>query len=156
MNRFPADAPVVDGYLALCARYDVPAVFHCDEAAPIHRAARRHPTVPVVLYHSGFGTDHEEAVRVVEESIRQGDARLYLETAQVEAEAALALVRRVGADRVLFGTDATYFGTDHYVRYAALVRLLAQALTPEEFAQVMRGNAERLFRLRRGGAAAGR
>ncbi len=149
MNRFPADAACVDGYLALCAKYDVPAVFHCDQAAPIYRAARRHPKVAVVLYHSGFFSDHEEAIRTVEESVRKGDARLFLETAQVKANAAVAMVRRVGAERVLFGTDATYFGAEHYGAYETLVRALREALAPEDFARVMHGNAERLFRLGR-------
>ena len=30
MNHFPANDPKVDGYLALCERYHIPAVFHSD------------------------------------------------------------------------------------------------------------------------------
>ena len=147
MNRFRADAPEVDGYLALCDEFHVPAVFHCQEAAPIARAARRHPKVPVILYHSGFGGDHQEAVKTVEAAVKAKDADLYLETAQVEAEAALEMVRRVGAARVVFGTDATYFGAEHYRHYTELVKLLNAKLPAADFRLVMSGNAERLFHL---------
>lgn len=147
MNHFAADAPVVDPYLALCAELKVPAVFHCQAAAPIARAARRHPTVPVILYHSGFGSDHEEAIATVEAALKAKDCDLYLETAQVEAQSALAMVGRVGASRVIFGTDATYYGAEHYRKYTELVKLLAEKLPPADFRLVMSGNAERLFKL---------
>ena len=151
MNHFAADAPVVDGYLALCERFGVPAVFHCQTAAPIAAVARRHPKVPVILYHSGFGSDHEEAIEQVEQAIKAKNADLYLETAQVEPAKALEMVKRVGAGRVVFGTDATYFGKEHYRKYTELVKLLAHELSPADFRLVMSGNAERLFHLPAGG-----
>jgi predicted TIM-barrel fold metal-dependent hydrolase len=149
MNHFAADAKAVDGYLALCEEFHVPAVFHCLAAEPIARAARRHPKVPVVLYHSGFFSDHEEAIRTVEASQKAHDADLYLETAQVEADKALEMVKRVGPERVLFGTDATYYGREHYRHYTELVKLLSAKLSAADFRLVMSGNAERLFRLER-------
>ena len=147
MNHFAADAPEVDGYLALCDEFHVPAVFHCQAAEPIARAARRHPQVPVILYHSGFGSDHQEAIATVEAAVKKHDADLYLETAQVDAASALEMVKRVGARRVVFGTDATYYGHEHYRRYTELVKLLAEKLSPADFQLVMSGNAERLFHL---------
>lgn len=146
-DRFAADDAIVDPYFTLAALHKVPVVFHCDEAAPIHRAARRHPGVPVVLYHSGFFKDHEEAIRAVEEAIRAKDADLYLETSQVEAEKSVEMVRRVGADHVIFGTDATYFGKDHYAKYTGQLERLRASISAEDFEKVVRGNAIRLFRL---------
>lgn len=147
MNRFAADAAVVDGYMQLCARWGVPAVVHCQSAGPIARLARRHATVPVILYHSGLASDHEEAIRTVDEALKARDCDLYLETAQVQADKALEMVRRVGASRVVFGTDATYYGAEHYRNYTPLVSLLAEKLAPADFRLVMSGNAERLFKL---------
>lgn len=147
MNHFAADDASVDPYMKLCAEFHRPVVVHCDEAAPIARLARRHPSVPVVLYHSGFGRDHSEAVQVVADSLKAKDCDLYLETAQVDAAAALAMVRKVGATRVVFGTDATYYGAEHYRKYTELVSLLARELSPGDFRLVMSGNAERLFGL---------
>ena len=154
MNQFPADDPIVDGYLALCEKYGVPAVFHSDKpgtnADPqkIYAAARRHPKVPVILYHSTFFGPHGAALDVVKQAREKNDANLYLETAQVSTEAVLLAIKAVGSDRVLFGTDATYFGKEHYGKYETMVQTLREKLSPHEFADVMARNAERLFPLK--------
>lgn len=153
MNGFPADAPEVDPYLELCRRAGLPVVVHCDgsveeaTAERIHRLARRHPDVPVVLYHMGFGGPHEPAIRAAEAAARTDDARLYLETAQADPDAVLSAVERVGSERVLFGTDATYYGVAHYERYEPLVRRLEASLDPGALARVFRSNSLALFGL---------
>jgi hypothetical protein len=153
MNHFPADDPRVDGYLELCARYDVPAVFHSDQpgsnAAPdkIYAAARRHPTVPIILYHMVFGGPHDAAVDVAKQALQKKDATLFLETSQADPTAALKAVGELGSARVLFGSDATYYGVEHYKNYIAFVETLHKELSEEDFAKVMHENAERLFKL---------
>jgi len=42
---------------------------------------------------------------------------------------------------------ATYFGSDHYAQYEALVSQLRQHLSAGDFTSVVHGNAEKLFRL---------
>lgn len=154
MNQFPADDSVVDGYLALCEKYGVPAVFHSDKpgtnADPqkIYAAARRHPKVPVILYHSTFFGPHGAALDVVKQARENNDANLFLETAQVSTEAVLLAIKAVGSNRVLFGTDATYFGKEHYGKYETMVQTLREKLSPHEFADVMARNAERVFPLK--------
>jgi predicted TIM-barrel fold metal-dependent hydrolase len=144
----------VDGYLALCEKYKIPAVFHCDRtgsnAAPekIYAAGRRHPTVPIVLYHMGFLGPHDAAIAVAKAALTKGDAQLYLETSQADPQAVLQAIKELGSDRVLFGTDATYYGQEHYAKYEVLVARLKNELPAEDFAKVVRGNAEKLFRLR--------
>ena len=151
MNQFPADAPIVDPYFDICRTYGVPVVYHSDKpgtfADPvlIYRAAKRHPDVPVILYHMVFFGPHDSAIDVVEQAVQHGDADLYLEISQADPQAVLQAIRRVGSERVLFGTDATYYGTGHYAQYADLVSLLRSELTPLEFRNVMRANALRLF-----------
>ncbi|HEX9654546.1 MAG TPA: amidohydrolase family protein [bacterium] len=153
MNHFAADDSLVDGYLSLCAKYDVPAVFHSGDAGSnadpqkIYQAAKRHPTVPVILYHMGFKGPHELAIAVVKQAMQKRDADLYLETAQADSQAVLEAIKELGAERVLFGTDATYYGKDHYAHYLPLMELLRRKLSAEEFAKVMRLNAVRLFKL---------
>lgn len=153
MNHFPADDSTVDGYLALCEKYRIPAVFHSDapgsnaDPRKIYAAARRHPIVPVILYHSGFKTNYDSAIVVVKEAIAKGDAQLHLETAQVNSDNVMRAINEVGANRVLFGTDATYFGKEHYKRYEALIEQLRKELSPGDFAKVVRENAEILFHL---------
>jgi uncharacterized protein len=160
LDRFLADDRRVDPFLELCRRHRLVAVFHAgppgSPSAPerIAASARRHPTVPVILYHmgadgfdGGAGVGQEAAIAIVEKSLAAGDADLYLETAQTPAEWIVEAVRRLGQDRVLFGTDATYYGAAHFESYAPIVSRLRQELPPPALAAVMGGNARRLFRL---------
>jgi uncharacterized protein len=159
-DRFLADDRRVDPFLELCRRHQLVAVFHAgppgSPSAPerIAAAARRHPAVPVVLYHmgadgfdGGSGDGQKAAIAVVEKSLADGDANLYLETSQTPVEWIVEAVRRVGEDRVLFGTDATYYGADHFVTYAPVVNRLRRELPAPALAAVMGGNARRLFGL---------
>lgn len=154
MNRVPADDPALDPYLALADRHRLPVVVHCDgsveeASAPRFLAlGRRHPRVPIVLYHTGFGGPHEPAMEVVEEALADGSADLWLETSQLPPAVALEAVERVGAERVLFGTDATFFGAGHYARYGPLLEALESGLPEEAVARILHGNALDLFRLR--------
>lgn len=153
MNQFPADSTCVDGYLALCAKYKVPAVFHSDATGSnsgpekIYAAAKRHPTVAVVLYHMGFLGPHNDAIAIVKESLAKKDAQLYLETSQADPQAVLLAIKTLGPERVLFGTDATYYGEQHYDKYIPMIELLQKELRAEDFAKVTRENAKRLFKL---------
>jgi len=155
MNHFHADDPRVDGYLRLCEKYQIPAVFHSgsddsSNSAPqkIYAAARRHPTVLIILYHMGFLGPHGSAIAIVKEAIAKKDAQLYLETSQADPAAVLQAIKELGSERVLFGTDATYYGKEHYEKYEAMMGRLKNELSAEDFVKVVRGNAERLFRLR--------
>jgi predicted TIM-barrel fold metal-dependent hydrolase len=154
MNDFPADDPRVDGYLKLCEKYGLPAVFHSGKkgsnSAPekIYAVARRHPRVHVILYHMGFGRDHANAIAVVKEAVAKRDAQLYAETAQADPDAVLQAIKELGSNRVLFGTDATYYGKDHYGRYETLLTRLKSELPAADYAKVIHGNAERLFKLK--------
>ncbi|MDZ7360957.1 MAG: amidohydrolase family protein [candidate division KSB1 bacterium] len=155
MNHFPADDPRVDGYLQLCEKYQIPAVFHSgsddsSNSAPhkIYAAARRHPAVPIILYHMGFLGPHGSAIATVKEALTKNDAQLYLETSQADPSAVMQAIKALGSERVLFGTDATYYGKEHYEKYEVMMARLKNKLSAEDFAKVVRGNAERLFRLR--------
>ena len=153
MNAVPADAPAFDPYLRFAARHGFPVVAHCDGQVDLASAprllalARRHPTVPVVLYHTGFQGPHEPAMAAAEAALADGSANLWLETAQLPPEVALEAVERVGAGRVLFGTDATFHGRGHYARYRPLLEALARELGEEDRARILNGNARTLFRL---------
>jgi len=153
-NHFSADSEAVTPYLRLCEKYRVAAVFHCgrsprSSAQTIYQVARRFPTVPFILYHMGFGSDHEEAIEVARAAREKGDALIYIETSQADEQAVIKAVRTAGADRVLFGSDATYYGRYHYRPYSAMLRAVKQAIPADDFDKLIRGNALRLFRLER-------
>ncbi len=153
MNQFAADSSKIDGYMKLCEKYKLVAVFHNggpgSNSSPerIYKAAQRFPKVPVVLYHMGFGGQHQASIDVVKQAIQKKNALLYLGTAQADPKAVVKAVKELGSPYVMFGTDATYFGMNHYDRYKPMVELLQKELSAADFANVMRRNAKRVFAL---------
>lgn len=152
-DHYHADDKSVDSFMTLCAEAGLPAVFHCgapgskSEADRIYNVAKRFPKVPVVLYHMGFNSDHVEAISCATQAVKNNDANLYLETSQCSVDAVLAAIKRVGARHVLFGTDATYYGKEHYQHYQEMITRLKQELSPADFNLVVRENAQRIFAL---------
>jgi predicted TIM-barrel fold metal-dependent hydrolase len=90
---------------------------------------------------------HESAIRIANEAIKNEDAQLYLETSQVDPDSVLKAIRTVGSDHVLFGTDACYYGKNHYASYQKLIEALKSELKKEEAEKVLSGNSRRLFQL---------
>lgn len=152
-NSFEVDLPNAEAYLELCEKYDIPAVYHSGEEdsnsdpKKIYEVTKRHPNVKIVLYHTGFLGPHDSAISIVKTAIETGDADLYIETAQMDPEAVMKAVKELGADRVLFGTDATYYGKEHYEQYEELVNMLKSRLDDQDFGKIVRGNAKKLFKL---------
>ncbi|HET9533537.1 MAG TPA: amidohydrolase family protein [Blastocatellia bacterium] len=151
-NRFQASSEAVIPYIQLCEKYRVPAIFHCgrspgSSAQAIYVLARQFPAVPFILYHMGFGANHDEAIEVAREAREKGDALIYLETSQADEQAVIKAIRAAGADRMLFGSDATYYGRYHYRSYATMLRAVKQSIPASDFEKFIRGNALRLFRL---------
>jgi predicted TIM-barrel fold metal-dependent hydrolase len=103
--------------------------------------------VPFVLYHMGFGTQHQDSIETAREAKTKRDALIYLETAQSDADSVLKSVEAVGADRIVFGTDATYFGRNHYEYYIPILQALKKALPAADYKRIIHDNAVQLFRL---------
>ncbi len=88
----------------------MPVAFHSGESdyyghsgpANFLQVARRFPEVTFILKHMGY--------RLVEDAVQVALERpnIYLETAGVTCSNILKAVRRVGADRVIFGSDTPY------------------------------------------------
>ena len=151
MNNFDADDKSVDPFLSLCEEFHIPAVFHCGDvdqhSSPqrIYNAAKRHRKLPIVLYHMGFNTEHNEAIACAKAARSKNDANLYLETSQCDLASVLQAIKEVGSTRVLFGSDATYFGKEHYTHYDELIEGLHKSLSEKDFNNVVRANACKLF-----------
>jgi predicted TIM-barrel fold metal-dependent hydrolase len=152
-NQFSVEDELVEEYLKLCEKHKLVAVFHTgrkgsnSDPEKIYALARQHPTVPFILYHMGFLGPHDNAIRVAARSREKRDAKIYLETAQAEIDAVLLAIDKLGSDAVLFGTDATYYGRDHYARYQKLLKTLREKLTSADYFRVTAGNAIRIFSL---------
>ncbi|MBU49350.1 MAG: hypothetical protein CL920_11685 [Deltaproteobacteria bacterium] len=153
MNQFSADGASLNGYMKLCEKYDLVAVFHCggkwshSDPEKIYTLAKRFPKVAVVLYHMGFSGEHQFAIDVVKRSLQKKDARIFLGTAQADPNAVVKAIKELGSEAVMFGTDATYYGKAHYEKYEKMINLMKSSLTQRQLDDVLRDNAKRLFRL---------
>ena len=152
-NGYDVADPRLGPYLALLAKVGRPVLFciGADErTAPhkIHDRGRRYPSLPIVLCPCGAPAGQRAAaLDAVRYAIQRNDAQLYLDTSHADADEVCTAVRTVGAERVLFGSNAVHYGESHIPRHIALLEELRAALVPEEFQQVAGGSAARLFGL---------
>jgi hypothetical protein len=159
VDGYRADTLSLDPYFEEAQSRGLPVVCHSapGTADPDHiRAlAERFPEVPVILYHTYLGPD--EGRRRAAGHVRELP-NLYLETSWCRSDIVLELIDEVGADRVLFGSDASIDGGPHYCRhppnvdgvetYVDVLCALASSLEPDQARKVTSENAERLFGLR--------
>lgn len=143
-GKYRADCPEVHPLLDVCRDAQVPVLFHCaaDEfSAPalLRQVAAEYPDVPIILAHMNMFGPAQDAIAVAEDF-----ANVYLDTSWVRPERVVEAVRRVGADRVLWGTDAPLGGTGHYRRDRAR-EYLEKHVSAMECEAVMWSNAACLF-----------
>ncbi len=152
-NGYAVDFPMAVAYLELCEKYRIPAFYPCGPSGSgadpraIYRIAKNFPRVKILISPSSLLGRADNLIATVRESRLQGDAELYLGTANMELDDVLAAVRDLGADRVLFGTEACFHDEDSYGQYQALVADLKRRLSAADFAKLTRENAIALFGL---------
>jgi Amidohydrolase/Starch/carbohydrate-binding module (family 53) len=158
LDGYQADDDVLDPYIEIAAKTGCPVASHSapGDADPdfIRRLAERFPTVPFILYHTYLGP--HEGRRRASRHVRE-QPNLYLETSWCQWREVMRLVKDVGPDRVLFGSDASVDGPRHYRReppnvegketYNAGLISLVRELGPAAAGKVMGDNARRLFNL---------
>jgi uncharacterized protein (TIGR03086 family) len=157
-DEYPADAPGLDPFLEVASEAGVPAAVHTapgpSDPDLIRRLAERFPQVPFVLYHTFLG--HPEGRRRAARHARQLP-NLYLETSWCRSAEVRRLIDEVGADRVLFGSDAAVDGPAHFVRSPPNIEMvenynegllkLARSLPRDTTRALLEDNTRRLFRL---------
>jgi len=132
------------------ARAGVMAAFHIgadafEQTHPFRLAkiARRHPEMTILAVHMG-GVGHRDLTAAMIE-VALECPNIHLIGSAVRATAVLGAVRRLGAERVCFGSD-TPFALMH-VELAKYRALLTDEVSPGEMALVLGGNAARLLGL---------
>ncbi|MGK5114734.1 TIGR03086 family metal-binding protein [Geodermatophilus sp. CPCC 205506] len=157
-DGYPADTPGLDPFLQVAAEAGVPVTVHTapgpSDPDLVRRLAERFPQVPFVLYHTFLG--HPEGRRRAARHAQEL-ANLHLETSWCRSAEVRRLIDEVGADRVLFGSDAATDGPVHFVRsppnlemtenYNESLLTLARQLPPETLRALLEDNTRRLFRL---------
>ena len=159
-DMYSADTPALDPYLGVAADAGVPVTVHSGPgpADPdlIRRLAERFPTVRFVFYHTflGLPEGRRRATRHARDL-----PNIYLETSWCRSAEVERLIREVGPDRVLFGSDAATDGPQHFVRRPPNIEMtetyntgllrLARQLRPDVIRKLLEDNARRLFGLDR-------
>jgi uncharacterized protein (TIGR03086 family) len=157
-DEYPADTPALDPFLEVAAEAGVPVTVHTapgpSDPDLIRRLAERFPQVPFVLYHTFLG--HPEGRRRAARHAQELP-HLHLETSWCRSAEVRLLVDEVGADRVLFGSDAAVDGPAHFVRDPPNVEMvetynqgllaLARQLPADALRALLEGNTRRLFGL---------
>jgi len=110
---------------------------HCDPQQFVS-VAQRYPEVKLIMGHSA-GTVEGNAEAA--EAAAQAD-NLYLDlTGSIKGYGMLEwLVARVGAERILFGTDSTFIDPSGTLGF-----VLAARISDDEKRQILGGNARRVF-----------
>jgi predicted TIM-barrel fold metal-dependent hydrolase len=141
-----AHHPAYDAHLKLAEQYKLPVVIHTapgpSSPEKIYELGRRHPKVPIVLYHMNLApgmaiselSDSEKKLRglektpyqycwqvrenwnregidVVEKALLKKDANLFIEVSWTKSSTVVEAIKRLGADRVIWGSDAPFLET---------------------------------------------
>ena len=138
----PLDDPRYFPAYELAAEKGVPILFHTWWAPEIRAAANvaaRYPSVPVILGHAGFVAPADREVAI---ALCRKQENLFCDTciSRTYDGALEYLVSRIGAHRVLYGSDINF-----YDNAFGLGRLALSKLTDDEKERILGGNAKALF-----------
>ena len=147
-------APAMYDMMEVVERYDLVFVIHSGPSMKYHPLiigdlASSFPKVRIVILHMGGGMSLD--VELVSTKVAEKNPNIYLETCYAHPYAIRQAVERIGADRVMYGSDASNGGYDsHYVRPGAYqevhmdaVRLIGLLREQEEM--VLGGSVAKLL-----------
>lgn len=146
IQGYPLDHPGYRQLCALCAQAGLPLLIHTgdrryDNSNPNRLLPLLHtyPSLTVVAAHLGGYTIWEQAAQQL-----PGQPNLYVDCSSslgyLSPQTARQIIRRYGADRVLFGTDHPLHDVTDEVQ-----RVLALELTPEEYDRILWRNAVQIY-----------
>ena len=101
------------------------------------RMARRFPKVPLLMAHCGFFWEWELAIELAMEN-----DNLYLETSRVPGFETSKIIKKLGVEKVIWGTDGPF--CDYEWEYKKIERY---AKTEHDFDMIMGGNIANLLKL---------
>lgn len=149
LNNFTWSAELLSDELRVLEQAQKPVLASCGrrngaKPSELHALATRHPGLAFVFC---CGTDVHWAdyIDCIRRAKDRNDARLYLSTAHASVEEIVNAVRLLGAEHVLFGTDAAVHGAEHGAQVAQLLTDLRDALAGSDYSKITGENAEQLF-----------
>lgn len=147
LHRYPVTGARYDAVWAFAEETGCPVLSHSEhrsayDAPPLFEAvAAKYPRASVILGHAGItpaGVDE-----AIEAAGRHESLWLEVCGSQMTGPLIMAMVERVGAERVLFGSDFPFID-----QRMSLGRVVCAPLTESQRQDVLSANARRLFRWR--------
>lgn len=140
-NDYPYDGERYAPLYEYAAARGLPILAHTwgDEAVrQLARMARQHPGASFIAGHSGAG----DVSINIEEALRTPNLLLEITYSGGTPRMTERLVREVGADRIMFGSDTVLFAASHQVGKVVFADILEA-----DKAAILGGNARRVFGL---------
>jgi uncharacterized protein len=143
LDGYHPNDPMVHPLADLVAERNLPLLVHTGHPIftlpwSVEELARAKPKTKVIMGHMGHGN-----IIYINAAIDAAERQpnVYLETSGMPMHAKiLEAVGRVGADRVLYGSDAPFHHPD-----VEILKIKRSGLKPDELAMVLGRNAERVF-----------
>jgi predicted TIM-barrel fold metal-dependent hydrolase len=141
---------IVDPVIALAGQHDVPCLIDClGRDGPIERMALKYPETTIIVAHLGKYLCEDEALIDRFIHLAEQHSSLILDLSGVVLPRKIVdAVERVGADRLVFGTDGPHEAPDTagFAR-AALAQIRDLRLSPADEEAILGGTLARLLDL---------
>jgi uncharacterized protein len=143
LDGYHPNDPLVHPIADIVAERNLPLLVHTGHPIftlpwSVEELARAKPNTKVIMGHMGHGN-----IIYINAAIEAAERQpnVYLETSGMPMHAKiLEAVNRIGADRVLYGSDAPFHHPD-----VEILKVKKSGLKPAELAMVLGTNAERVF-----------
>lgn len=143
-----ANDKIYDPYLEIAEANNLPCVFHSapgtSDPMKIYMLAKRHPKVPVVLYHINLMGNCEFTIEMIAKAVAKKEANLYCDTAWCPMDVTVNALRSSIKNRVMFGSDLPIDGPDHFRYYRGIMQTIDD-LMPNVADDYFYNTAARLF-----------
>ncbi len=151
-SMLPFDDEKMIPYLDLALKYNYPILTHTasdDFSKPsrVLNMALKYPKLKFIMAHLELGSDNQEAINLMKQA-----PNLYADSAWVPWRSVKKVIKEVGYDRIMYGTDSPVDGIDTYVDefiYSKYPIELRQNITENEYEYFMYKNAIKIYSLER-------
>lgn len=149
-SKLPMHHPRYEPYFALARDLHLPILFHTavDEFSSIlflAQVAKKYPDLTFIAAHLELLSDHKTAIKVLKEN-----PNIYADTAWVPLDIALKVMKTIGPNRILFGSDNPIDGvhTLNHAMYQSYYQAHAnKRISKKRFDLLMAKNAIAVYQL---------
>ena len=149
------DDPLMNPYLDLAEQFNLPVITHTgtgenDCPEKVYNMAKSFPKVNFIMAHMGLGSDNVIATELIALL-----PNLFGDTAWVSMESTINFIKKIGSQKLFFGTDLPIDGIDTYHHnprgerslYQDYFEKLPEFISQEDYDNLMWKNALNFFGL---------